>query len=191
MAEQPFQLGRREIGIGHQPGRLADRGRRALPDQCPATLRTAPVLPDDGVMDRPAGPAVPDDRGFPLVDDADGGDGEAPALRFGDCLPRGFQHGAPDVLRILLDPTVAREMLGQRLLRTGDDAPAQVEGDGPAARRALVDRQDRGAGRSGGHVRRQVCPAPTASSARRRCSGRCADDPGSTGRSPRRSSAGP
>ena len=34
----------------------------------------AAVLPDDGVADRLAGLAVPDDGGFALVGDADGGD---------------------------------------------------------------------------------------------------------------------
>ena len=49
-----------------------DRFEMALLLELIAELRRAPVLPDDGVVDRTAGAALPDDGGLALVGDADG-----------------------------------------------------------------------------------------------------------------------
>ena len=75
VVEQPGDLGGGEIRIEQQPGlgrRSPARGRRAR--SVVAGVGGAAVLPDDGVVDRLAGRAVPDDRGLALVGDADGGD---------------------------------------------------------------------------------------------------------------------
>ena len=72
VVEQPGDLGRGEIRIEQQAGRArsrASRGRRAR-SAAQASCGAA-VLPDDGVVDRLAGRAVPDHRGLALVGDAD------------------------------------------------------------------------------------------------------------------------
>ena len=70
--------------------RAAARSCAAIAGSWPAARsaaqasRGAAVLPDDGVVDRPAGRAVPHDRGLALVGDAERGDvraRSAPALR--------------------------------------------------------------------------------------------------------------
>jgi hypothetical protein len=48
--------------------------RQPLRAQLGAQRLGAAVLPDDGVVDRLAGAAVPQHRGLALVGDADGGD---------------------------------------------------------------------------------------------------------------------
>ena len=64
----------------------------------------AAVLPDDGVVDRLAGAAVPDHHGLALVGDADGGDVGGGKPGVGQGLPRGGDDGCPDFLRIVLHP---------------------------------------------------------------------------------------
>jgi len=74
MVEDPLQLGGRKIGIDQQPGARGDPVAMPGLAQFGAEIGGAPVLPDDGIMDRRARGPVPDKRGFALVGDADGGD---------------------------------------------------------------------------------------------------------------------
>ena len=74
MIEQPRDLGGGKIRVEQQPGflrdlRLVPRGAQNIAD-----IGGAPVLPDDSVVDRLAGGAIPDDDGLALVSDADRGD---------------------------------------------------------------------------------------------------------------------
>ena len=90
---------------------LADRGGAA-------------ALPDDGVVDRRARRAIPDERGLALVRDADRGD---VARRDAGCprgrCARGVELRRPDRLRVMRDPA------GLRIDLREFDAP-------PARRRA-------------------------------------------------------
>ena len=70
--EQPLQLGARKVGVQDQPGFLLDQFCVALLLERITAARGSPVLPDDGVGDRLAGLAVPQQRGLALVGDADG-----------------------------------------------------------------------------------------------------------------------
>ena len=102
----------------------------------------AHVLPDNGIGNGPAGRAVPDDRGFALIGDANGGKicrTEAPrGERCGDDLP----GAAPDFNGIVLNPTGARVDLFVLLLRGGDDARGLVEDHEARARGSLIDGSD-------------------------------------------------
>ncbi len=83
IVEDPADLGAGEIGVEQQAGLGGEQRFEAICLQLRAQWRGAPVLPDDGVVDRLAGLAVPDQRRLALVGDADGGDAEAveiPAL---------------------------------------------------------------------------------------------------------------
>ena len=65
----------REIGVDHEPGLRAGSASPAPSRLQPlAEVGGAAVLPDDRVVDRLAGRAVPDDRRLALVGDADRGD---------------------------------------------------------------------------------------------------------------------
>ena len=72
VVEQPADLGRREVRVEHQAGARAHHRlvTRALERR--AGVGGAAILPDDGVGDRAAGLAVPQERGLALVGDADG-----------------------------------------------------------------------------------------------------------------------
>ena len=107
-----------------------------------AGVRGAPVLPDDGVVDRLAGRAVPDDRGLALVGDADAGDvlGRDAGLRHG--LAHGRDRRRPDFLRIVLDPARRGIDLPQFLLRGRDRREPGVEHDGARRGGALVDGEE-------------------------------------------------
>src|SRR5581483_10084269 len=71
MLEEPGDLAGREIRVEHEPGFGGDAGLKAALAQCCAEIRGAAVLPDDGVVDRLAGGAIPDDCGLALIGDAD------------------------------------------------------------------------------------------------------------------------
>ena len=71
--------------------------------QCVAGIRRAPILPNDGMVDRAAARPLPHNRGLALVGDADAGD----IFRVGPC-PRdrradGCDDRRPDVFDIVLD----------------------------------------------------------------------------------------
>ena len=76
-----------------------------------ADVGGAAVLPDDGVVDRLAGLAIPDDGGLALVGDADRGDVLASAPAFFSAL-RQTATRRPDLLRLVLDPARGRENAG-------------------------------------------------------------------------------
>ena len=139
VVEQPGDLGRREIRIEHEAGLFRDLRLMARGAQRGAGIGGAPVLPDDRIVDRLARRAIPDDRGFALIGDADPGDilGADAGLRHR--LPHGRDHGRPDFLRIVLDPPRRRIDLPQLLLRNRDRAKLCIEHDRPCRGGALVD----------------------------------------------------
>jgi len=110
--------------------------------QCRAAVRRAPVLPDDGVVNRRIGLAIPEDRRFALVSDADGGDFAAVFLRFRQRFARGRKRRRPDLFRVMLDPAFMGVMLGELRLRDRDDAAGAVEHNCARRGRALIDGQD-------------------------------------------------
>ena len=143
VVEQPGDLGGGEIGIEQQPG--LGRDRRLVPCllQRPAHVGRASVLPDDGAVDRLAAAPVPDEAGLALVGDADGGNVAGVELGGGHRLARRLHRGAPDVLRIVLDPAGSWIVLGKLALPRPERAQLGTEHDGAARRRTLIDRQNR------------------------------------------------
>ena len=109
--KHPGQFRGGEIGIEKQPGFLGDHSFLAGVLHNRADVRGAPVLPDDGIVDRFAGGALPDDGSLALVGDPYGDRHDAP-------FAGTFNHGGghldcclPDILRIMLDPPVIGVML--------------------------------------------------------------------------------
>ena len=72
--EQPRQLGTREIRVEHEAGQLAHASLVASSLQLCAARSRAPILPDDRALDRLAAVAVPKQRRFTLIGQADRGD---------------------------------------------------------------------------------------------------------------------
>jgi hypothetical protein len=92
---------------------------------------------------RRTGAAVPDDRGFALIGDADGGEiggGEAARSQRGvnDCL-----GVPPDFGWIVFDPSRLEVDLRMFLLRFADDTRRLIEDDEAGAGGALVDRPEK------------------------------------------------
>ena len=74
MVENPRHFRAGEIGIKQQPGFGGEKLFMSLGFQSGADLRRAPVLPDNGLVDRLARLALPHHRGFALVGDAEAAD---------------------------------------------------------------------------------------------------------------------
>ena len=74
IVQQPADFRAGEIGVERQAGSGAKEGFVSLTAQLVAQRGGAPVLPHDGIGDRSPGFALPEDRRFALVGDADGGD---------------------------------------------------------------------------------------------------------------------
>ena len=97
------------------------------------------VLPDDGRGDGSAGFPIPDDDGFALVGDTEGGEVGGGAARFLDGLAGRGDDGLPDFHGVVLDASGLREVLAEFLLRAGQRAAAIVINDGTRAGGALVE----------------------------------------------------
>ena len=117
------------------------RGRRA---QRIAKIGRAPVLPDDRIVDRLAGGAVPDDGGLALIGDADAGDIVRGEAGLGHRLAHGRDRRLPDFLRVVLDQTRRRKDLPQFLLRGGERLEAGIERDRARRGGALIDGDESG-----------------------------------------------
>jgi hypothetical protein len=112
-----------------------------------AYARGAAVLPDNGVVNGFARLTIPDEGGFALVRDANGGD----IAGFGTGFVHGFDSDAelrrPDLLRVVLDPAGIRIDLFNFLLRDGADAPGMIEDNRAGAGRSFIEGENVGHGR--------------------------------------------
>ena len=122
VVEDPGDLGAGEIGIEQQAGLRRDLVLVAGALQLLAAVGGAAVLPDDGVVDRLAGAAVPHHRGLALVGDADAGQRLGVELGLGQRAAADLDRGRPDLLGVVLDPAGLRKDLRQLLLRAAPPA---------------------------------------------------------------------
>ena len=103
----------------------------------------AAILPDDGVVDRLAGLAVPDDGRLALIGDADGGDVAAVERRLSPGLRGRPRAGYCQISSGSCSTQPAcGEDLAEFLLRDGADAPVVVENDGARTGGALVESEN-------------------------------------------------
>ena len=100
------------------------------------------VLPDDGIVDRATGSAIPYNGRFPLVADPDG----RHVLRRHLGAP---QHvhchrdlGVPDLFGVVLNPPTRQKDLPELLLGDSPEPAAVVEEDRPRTCRPLIEGQD-------------------------------------------------
>ena len=139
--ENPFELGRRKIGIDDETGMLANVRLQPFGLQLVANSRRAPALPDDGIAHRFAGGLFPNHRGLALVGDADGGNLGGTHTGFVEHFARYATLAAPDLHRIVLDPAGLRVNLGKLLLRNTDTVPGLIKQNGSRTRGSLIKRQ--------------------------------------------------
>jgi hypothetical protein len=114
-----------------------------------AKTGSPPVLPDDRAMHGPAGRAVPNDSGLPLIGDTDGRDVFGACAGIAHSASGGLERRRPQILRLVLDLAVGRKMLRKLALGERCDRRIGAEKNGPRRGRALVDRQ---------HVRGHALP---------------------------------
>ena len=85
---------------------------------------------------------MPEDGGFALVGDAEGGNVLGRKLGGGHRPPGHAELRAPDGLGIVLDDARGGQNLFELLLRLGHDAALTAEDDRTARRRALIQGED-------------------------------------------------
>ena len=144
IVEQPGDLGRREVGIEQQAGALAHQFFVSAARKRGAGLMGAAILPDDRVVDRLAGLAVPNDRGFALVGNANRRDILRRDASARHCGARGRDGCGPDPLRIMLDPAGLRKDLRKFKLGETDGRERCVEQKRARRSRPLINRQQMG-----------------------------------------------
>lgn len=142
LIENPLDLGGGEVGVDYQPGLGVDHVLVAVTDQLLGDRAGLLGLPDDRVVDRFPGVAVPDDRRLPLVGDPDGGDLVWLDLGLNHHVGHYRLDTVPDLRGVMLHPTRLREVLGEFLLAHPHLIAVVIEDDGPGAGRPLVNCHD-------------------------------------------------
>ena len=129
--QQPSDLGGGKISVQHEAGLAADQWRFASGAEAIAFLGGAAILPHDRVVNGLAGFAVPQQRGLPLVGDADGGNVGGIELGFFDSGLGGGELGFPDGIGVMLHPAGFGENLREFLLRHRLHAASAIKNNGP------------------------------------------------------------
>ncbi len=142
VVEDPGDLGGGEVGIEQEAGAAAHGVFQSSLGKLAAVVGGTAVLPDDGVVDGLASCAVPDDGGFALVGDADGGEVAGARAGSGKDFDGGAHLRGEDVHGVVLDPSGAGIDLAEFVLRDASDAAVVVEENGAGAGGALVEREN-------------------------------------------------
>src|ERR1700737_1885576 len=98
--ERPTDLRSGKIGVDDQPGAVCDSFREPRRTPLLAQFCRPAVLPDDRIMDRTTGRALPQNRRLALVGDADRGDR---AFCGGDHFTARRGDASPDLFGIVFD----------------------------------------------------------------------------------------
>ena len=133
-----FQTG--EVGVEQQAGFGAHHGLVAGGLEPGAVIGGAPVLPDDGIVQRLAAGAVPDDDGLALVGDADSAKVARVQAGFGEGRARAGKLAVPDFQRVVLDPSGLRKNLPELALCQRSWRTVLAKDNGARTGGALVER---------------------------------------------------
>jgi hypothetical protein len=111
VVEKPFELGPGQVRVEHQARTLPKQRFLASFLELLAAIGGSSVLPDDSLVNRPAGVAIPQHRRLALVGDTDaeaGGRIDPSLLERG---PDGLRNALPDLVEVVFDPARSRKML--------------------------------------------------------------------------------
>ncbi len=137
--QEPANLQGAEVGGKRQAGLGAKAVGTTLLGEFGDHAFHAGVLPDDGVADGESSIFVPENRGFALIGDADGGQ----ILGLQDILLHGLADdvlgATPDFFGVMFHPTGRRIDLFVLLLCLRDDAAGAVKDDEASAGGALIE----------------------------------------------------
>ena len=117
----PRELRAGEVGVESQPGqlrhaRLVSIGAQLVADPC-----STPVLPDDGAPRGAQGLAVPQDDRLALIGDPERRRSISLGAEGVECLLHCGQSCGPDLVRVVLDPAFAGEVLRELRVAARDD----------------------------------------------------------------------
>ncbi len=104
--------------------------------------RRPPVLPNDGRMHRLSRRPIPDDHGFALIGDPDGGHIAGTRARLAQHFDGDGHLAGQDLHRVVLNPSRLRIVLLELLLRHGRDRAGLVKQYGAGTGRTLVQGKD-------------------------------------------------
>ena len=136
--QQPGNFAGGKIGIQQQPCLATDHSFTALLDKLAADVCSAAILPDNGIVYRLAGVAIPDHCGFPLVGNTYGGNLVGIYAGICDCLPSGIQTGLPDIHGVVFNPAGVGEVLLKFTLGLFNNGKIAIKEDGPRRGGSLV-----------------------------------------------------
>ena len=142
MIQDPFDLGAGEIGVGNQAGGFADMIPQPLLQQSVYDAGSTTALPHNGVADGAAGLAVPEDGGFTLIGDANGGNVGGIYAGLGDHLHHDRVLGGPDFHGVVFYPPFLGVDLGEFLLTDADDVLFPIKEDGAGTGGTLIQGED-------------------------------------------------
>src|SRR5680860_789815 len=131
IVEQPCYLGAGKIRVKQQSGFCPECFFMAGFFQFFTQLSAAPVLPDNCLVHRLAAVAIPQNKCFALVGNANGGDVTCADFRSANSLLAGGNNARPNFFRVMLDPAGFWKILGKLLLPDTDNVLALVEDNCP------------------------------------------------------------
>ena len=140
--QQPLQLRAGEVGVGYEPGAVADHIAQTVRLQALHQRRGAAALPYDGVRERPSAVALPEQRGLALIGDADGLDVRSGDARARNGLLQRVHLTFIDGLRVVFHPAGLGIDLRKFDALRGDGPRRFVEYDGARAGGALIQSDD-------------------------------------------------
>ena len=140
--QQMFDFRAREIGVNDQAGFAVECFFEPLGFELVADGGTDAALPDDRVGHRSARLSLPEDRGFPLVGHADGGDVLGRERRFLECLAGDVDLRGPDRLGIMLDQARGGQDLLEFFLSGRDNPSVAAEDDRAARGGSLIESEN-------------------------------------------------
>ena len=139
MIEEPANFASRKVGIDDEAGLVLNQFGLSGFLQAFAEIGGSAILPDDGVMNRGASLAIPNDSGFALIGDAKSRDIITGEFGFGENITGDSELGVPDFAWVVLNPAGFGEDLLKFLLGDRMDLTAPVEEDGPGTGCPLIE----------------------------------------------------
>ena len=140
--EDPANLAAGKVRVDDQAGPRAQQGGVSGAVERVALRGGLSALPHDGGMHRHAGGTVPDDRGFPLIRDAECFHLARPETGTGDRLAHHPLAGLPDLAWVLLHPSGLRVGLTDLAIGPAEHRAIVCEDQRRTAGCSLVERQD-------------------------------------------------
>jgi len=131
MVKNPFYLGGREVGVNHQACLFSYHCAMAFSPEGITHIRCATVLPDYGIVHRPAASPVPYHGCLALVCDANGDNIRIVSTASGYHFRYHTGLRRPYLSGIMLHPAGLRKNLGEFLLGRCHRLPVTSEKDGP------------------------------------------------------------